>query len=1268
MTLTGANTYSGGTTIDGGILVAPIAGALPGYNVVGEVAGQSGGTLVVDLGTGKWTAANLSALLTDAVFNGGSVLGLDTGNGDFEYDDVIGGALSLSKLGSGTLLLTAANTYSGDTFIRNGTLEVAGGDDRLPTGTTLTLGDAANDTSGVLQLGDGTTARNQTLAALINDMDYQYDAGADLVVGGGSGAATLTLNLPAGADYEFDGVLGGSGTYQNNLALRMIGPGTEELGAVNTYGGGTTLDAGVLQVWNAEALGSGSVTVGGGVLRNLATTDHHLYYVDPDGMGGPPSDTNDGSIHSPFATLQEAYNVAQPGDTIIMRGGTYHAADLGYGFDIGGLPGLPLTIEAAPGEHPIIDLATMEQWQQDANGCWYTDLPNYTGEPCVEIINGWAATPVSGAPVNGGPPLALTNPDVDYYQNGQLAFDLTWYDAANNRLWFRSNEIEPITDPDTQCGVVGSQGFEFYGGSWITIKGIQIQNGYIGIHICTLDAACDHEIVEDCRITHMWNQGILISGNYDEISNNYVDAIGGQLANGGREWLQHDLYADGQGYDIHDNFFGRSFSGGSVQLECDGNVVATSTVANNVCYGGQLCALLVSGKNIIVTGNVAISPSLLWRGSPVPSYLRDPGTAELGVYLYAPWACSNIVLSGNYIEGAGRALAENDMPSGPTMQGVVVTGNTVAGGQDLFMAMPPEEMESNQWGGALGGSAFQMGDMAIPGWLYFDYDEFLDWAQGKGFGTRSADTPTSLIDMSNFDPQLDAGLSLSQAMALFRTYATGKVDAFAACPAVAQSSTLGGVTTPNINGNLPQAGNDAWSLTAGTTLVVKAAQGVLANDSDPDYELLTAMLVSQPKYGQLTLNSDGSFSYTPNENVSGTDTFTYLASDGHGGTAMATVVLNIQLVPTVNVTDAGGVYNGAPFPATATLTTPGNTQVASLGGVSPTLVYYVGSLTTEQLATATALPDAPSAVGTYTVVASFGGIAGYVAAQSAPIIFKITPAVPQVVGVSVSGSAWTSSSLVGGYSIPVGGGAQLFPLPAANINQIEVTFNENVIVDQSDLLLTGVNVPSYDVSGGTFSYDPTTFTAIWTLPQPIGPDKLMLTLNADGSDPIRDAAGNRLDGEWTNPTSTTDTGGSTYLSGNGVAGGDFDFRFNVLPGDAAQDGTVDGYALSQILVNYNSSGKTWADGDFNGDGIVDGYDLVVLLVNYNQTLPSGEPAAGSFPADVSFAAATLPTAANSEATVPSQADVIPNVAMADNCMLEEPDVLAAALPTRPATV
>ena len=75
--------------------------------------------------------------------------------------------------------------------------------------------------------------------------------------------------------------------------------------------------------------------------------------------------------------------------------------------------------------------------------------------------------------------------------------------------------------------------------------------------------------------------------------------------------------------------------------------------------------------------------------------------------------------------------------------------------------------------------------------------------------------------------------------------------------------------------------------------------------------------------------------------------------------------------------------------------------------------------------------------------------------------------------------------------------------------------------------------------------------------------------NADGSDPIEDAAGNRLDGDWTNPTSTSDTGDRVYPSGNGVAGGNFDFRFNVLPGDANQDGVVNFSDLNKVLTNYN---------------------------------------------------------------------------------------------------
>ena len=55
---------------------------------------------------------------------------------------------------------------------------------------------------------------------------------------------------------------------------------------------------------------------------------------------------------------------------------------------------------------------------------------------------------------------------------------------------------------------------------------------------------------------------------------------------------------------------------------------------------------------------------------------------------------------------------------------------------------------------------------------------------------------------------------------------------------------------------------------------------MLANDTDMDGDALTAVLVSGPAHGTLTLNPDGSFTYTPAANYNGADTFTYKANDG----------------------------------------------------------------------------------------------------------------------------------------------------------------------------------------------------------------------------------------------------------------------------------------------------------------------------------------------------------------------------------------------------
>src|SRR2546425_6363456 len=69
------------------------------------------------------------------------------------------------------------------------------------------------------------------------------------------------------------------------------------------------------------------------------------------------------------------------------------------------------------------------------------------------------------------------------------------------------------------------------------------------------------------------------------------------------------------------------------------------------------------------------------------------------------------------------------------------------------------------------------------------------------------------------------------------------------------------ITITGVN-DAPVAVNDSYTTAEDTTLNV-AAPGVLANDSDVDDDTLSAVLVSQPTHGTLTLNSDGSFSYVP---------------------------------------------------------------------------------------------------------------------------------------------------------------------------------------------------------------------------------------------------------------------------------------------------------------------------------------------------------------------------------------------------------------------
>src|SRR5207244_2763323 len=113
------------------------------------------------------------------------------------------------------------------------------------------------------------------------------------------------------------------------------------------------------------------------------------------------------------------------------------------------------------------------------------------------------------------------------------------------------------------------------------------------------------------------------------------------------------------------------------------------------------------------------------------------------------------------------------------------------------------------------------------------------------------------------------------------------------------------ITVTAVN-DAPVAANDAYSTNEDTALNVAAA-GVLANDSDVDGDALTAVLVGAPAHGSVTLNANGSFTYTPAANYNGRDSFTYKANDGTIDSAAATISITVTAVNDAPVANAQSV-------------------------------------------------------------------------------------------------------------------------------------------------------------------------------------------------------------------------------------------------------------------------------------------------------------------------------------------------------------------------
>ncbi len=96
--------------------------------------------------------------------------------------------------------------------------------------------------------------------------------------------------------------------------------------------------------------------------------------------------------------------------------------------------------------------------------------------------------------------------------------------------------------------------------------------------------------------------------------------------------------------------------------------------------------------------------------------------------------------------------------------------------------------------------------------------------------------------------------------------------------------------------NDPPAASDDVFTTPEDTAITIPAPGVLANDTDPDGDVLSATLVGSPTHGSLALSANGQFTYTPTNHFHGLDTFTYRANDGQADSGVATVTIHVTPV------------------------------------------------------------------------------------------------------------------------------------------------------------------------------------------------------------------------------------------------------------------------------------------------------------------------------------------------------------------------------------
>ncbi|ALM85474.1 hypothetical protein ASB57_23125 [Bordetella sp. N] len=662
LTLNGANTYGGGTTLAAGAIVLGNDGALGtgALNVTG--AGQL-------LTSGTRVLGNDITLANAALTTGGT--------DDVTLNGTISGAGSLIKTGTDRLTLNGTNTYTGGTTLQAGTLGL-GNNGALGAGALSVTGNAALDSAGALALTNNI--------AVIN-------AGTNLTVAQTNDAA-------------LSGVISGDG------GLVLGGNHTLTLSGINTYGGDTTLTGGTLLLAADAALGSngnaptvgslivtGPAAIGGTATGTDLSISNTIQLGDTLTVTGPKNVALNGTVNGAGGLIKDAsattltigaVNGYTGGTT--LQGGTLqllNGAALGTGgLAITGDATLRNGITGIPGGALVVanDVALGAALAVDGNGGPLTLNGVLSGGGTLLTAAGTDLTlngqnTYSGGTQIGGGTLTLGN-DGALGSGGLTVAGTSTLVGAAPLTVANAVQLDALLNVDTAQAVTlngniaGAGGVTQLGTGTLTLNGTNTYGGGTTL-----------------------NGGTLVVGNSAALGTGALNvAVSSTLDNGVATALQNDVVLGGPA--------GTNLTvAGNNNLELDGDISGAGGLIKNGATG-----LILAGNNDF-TGGVALNGGALTLGSGTAL-----GTGALTVNNAGTINSTSTLLATNAITlNTGSTLTvngANDLGLGGVISGdgalikqdggtlALIGANTYTGGTQLQ-------------GGTLVGSATSFGTGGI---------------------------------------------------------------------------------------------------------------------------------------------------------------------------------------------------------------------------------------------------------------------------------------------------------------------------------------------------------------------------------------------------------------------------------------------------------------------------------------------------------------------------------------------------------------------------